>query len=104
MQVVFASPDDEGTATLRYTVEVMHILFARQGGWGDDEADAGALNKHYDAELYTTYSPATRKNLARLNENRIDYDLLDELVCHLANNSEEGAILVFMPGLQTSHL
>lgn len=72
-----------------------------QGGWGDDEADGGPLNKFYDAELYTAYSPATRKNLARLDENRIDYDLLDDLVCHLAAGNEEGAILVFLPGLQT---
>ena len=70
-----------------------------QGGGGDDKGDGAALNKHYDPELYAGYSPATRRNLARLDENRIDYDLLDELVCHLAGSSEDVAILVFLPGL-----
>ena len=69
-----------------------------QGGWGDDEADAGPLNKHYDAELYQSYSSATRRNLARVDEWRIDFDLLEDLVKHIDATYEEGAILVFLPG------
>jgi ATP-dependent RNA helicase DHX29 len=70
-----------------------------QAGWGDDEGEAGALNPHYDADWYTSYSSATRKNLARLDENRIDYDLLDDLVSYLAASSDDGAILIFLPGV-----
>jgi hypothetical protein len=44
------------------------------------------------------FSVATRRNLARLDENRIDYDLLEELVAHIDGSYEEGAILVFLPG------
>jgi hypothetical protein len=69
-----------------------------QAGWGDDHADAAALNPHYDPELYGGYSAAARRNLARLDENRIDYDLLEELVAHIDASYEEGAILVFLPG------
>ncbi len=69
-----------------------------QAGWGDDAADAGALNPHFDAERYAIFSVSTRRNLARLDENRIDYDLLEELVAHIDGSYEEGAILVFLPG------
>ncbi len=69
-----------------------------QAGWGDDAADAGALNPHYDPDMYADFSVATRRNLARLDENRIDYDLLEELVAHIDASYEEGAILVFLPG------
>lgn len=69
-----------------------------QAGWGDDEKDAAASNPFYDAKHYESYSPATRRNLARLDENRIDFDLLEELVCLLATGAEDGAILVFLPG------
>ncbi|CAL8464644.1 g4179 [Coccomyxa elongata] len=70
-----------------------------KAGWGDDAADAGALNPHYDPDMYADFSVATRRNLARLDENRIDYDLLEELVAHIDASYEEGAILVFLPGL-----
>lgn len=69
-----------------------------QAGWGDEGADAGALNPHFDAEAYQEYSQATRRNLARLDENRIDLDLLEELVGFIDASYEEGAILVFLPG------
>ncbi|BDA49474.1 Putative ATP-dependent RNA helicase DHX57 at C-terminar half [Coccomyxa sp. Obi] len=70
-----------------------------KAGWGDDTADVGALNPHYDPDIYADFSVATRRNLARLDENRIDYDLLEELVAHIDASYEEGAILVFLPGL-----
>ena len=43
-----------------------------QAGWGDEGADVGPLNPHFDAEAYQEYSQATRRNLARLDENRIE--------------------------------
>lgn len=33
----------------------------------------------------------------RLNEDVIDYDLLEDLVCHVDETCSEGAILVFLP-------
>lgn len=33
----------------------------------------------------------------RLNEDVIDYDLLEDLVCHVDETCGEGAILVFLP-------
>lgn len=48
-----------------------------KGGWGDEEADTGPLNPNYDPELYESYSTSTRKSLARLNEDRIDFELIE---------------------------
>jgi hypothetical protein len=41
-----------------------------------------------------------QRNLALLDEDRIDYDLLEALVAHIneANAEQEGSILVFLPG------
>lgn len=58
----------------------------------------GPLNPHFDAETYQEYSQSTRRNLARLDENRIDFDLLEELVGHIDADYDEGAVLVFLPG------
>ena len=69
-----------------------------QAGWGDDVKDAAAPNPFYDPDLYQSYSASTRKNLARVDENRIDFDLLDNLISMLSAGPEEGAILVFLPG------
>lgn len=33
----------------------------------------------------------------RLNEDAIDYELLEELICHIDDTCNEGAILVFLP-------
>mgnify|MGYP001791927597 CR=1 FL=1 len=33
----------------------------------------------------------------KLNEDIIDYDLLEDLVCHIDENCGDGAILVFLP-------
>lgn len=33
----------------------------------------------------------------KLNEDVIDYDLLEDLVCHIDENCGDGAILVFLP-------
>ena len=69
-----------------------------QAGWGDEGADVGPLNPHFDAEIYQEYSQSTRRNLARVDENRIDFDLLEELVGHIDAQYDEGAVLVFLPG------
>lgn len=69
-----------------------------KGGWGDDDLGAAPLNRQYDPDLYQDYSAATRRNLARVDEARIDYDLLEDLVAHIDAEHDEGAILVFLPG------
>ena len=69
-----------------------------QAGWGDEEAGGGVSNPHYNPELYASYSANVRKNLAHLDENRIDYELLEELLTQLAADPAEGAILLFLPG------
>lgn len=57
------------------------------------------MNPYYDPSLYQAYSEQTRLNLRKLNEDVIDYDLLEDLVCHIDENSGDGAILVFLPGV-----
>jgi len=85
------------------------------------------MNPHYDPSLYQAYSEQTRLNLVysslpvscgivvwltcfilsflvwlclvqrKLNEDVIDYDLLEDLVCHIDENCGDGAVLVFLP-------
>ncbi|XP_021743071.1 DExH-box ATP-dependent RNA helicase DExH7, chloroplastic [Chenopodium quinoa] len=57
------------------------------------------MNPHYNPSAYQSYSDQTRVNLKKLNEDVIDYDLLEDLVCHIDENCGEGAILVFLPGI-----
>ncbi|KAK3028246.1 hypothetical protein RJ639_037580 [Escallonia herrerae] len=63
-------------------------------GWGDESLLAEEfINPHYIPSNYQSYSAQTQKNLRRLNENVIDYDLLEDLVCHIDETYPEGAIL-----------
>ena len=41
---------------------------------------------------------ALRRNLARVDEVRIDYDLVEALLSYLHEAATEGAVLVFLPG------
>ncbi|KAG2435548.1 hypothetical protein HYH02_011842 [Chlamydomonas schloesseri] len=69
-------------------------------GFGDDEALSAPLNPDYDPEAYSTDVPVfVRRNLARVDEHRIDYDLLEALLGHIDAASEPGAVLVFLPGI-----
>ncbi|XP_074275039.1 DExH-box ATP-dependent RNA helicase DExH7, chloroplastic isoform X2 [Silene latifolia] len=56
------------------------------------------MNPHYNSSSYQSYHEQTRHNLMKLNEDVIDYDLLEDLVCHIDENCGDGAILVFLPG------
>ncbi len=69
-----------------------------QSGWGDADADAAPLNRYYDPELYADYCARTRRNLARVDETRIDFDLLESVVQHIDDSCPDGAVLVFLPG------
>ncbi|XP_024949716.2 DExH-box ATP-dependent RNA helicase DExH7, chloroplastic isoform X1 [Citrus sinensis] len=74
-------------------------------GWGDDSLlSEEYINPYYDPSDYGSYSEQTRQNLKRLNEDVIDYDLLEDLVCHVDETCGEGAILVFLPGVAEIHI
>ncbi|GLI66501.1 hypothetical protein VaNZ11_010328 [Volvox africanus] len=74
-------------------------------GFGDDEALAAPLNPEYDPDLYVNLPLHVRRNLARLDEHRIDYDLLEALLSYIDATTEPGAVLVFLPGIgEINHL
>ncbi|KAJ4717401.1 putative ATP-dependent RNA helicase [Melia azedarach] len=74
-------------------------------GWGDDSLLTEEYsNPYYIPSNYQSYSEQTRQNLKRLNEDVIDYDLLEDLVCHVDETCGEGAILVFLPGVAEIHI
>lgn len=70
-------------------------------GWGDDEAlSSSVLNPNYDPDIYAEYPERARKNLARLNEDVVDLDLIEELIGWADEQTPlPGAILVFLPGM-----
>ena len=55
-------------------------------------------------ELYPGYSDPTLRSLLNVDEEKINYDLLERLVVHITEEYEEGAILVFLPGAPTRAL
>lgn len=68
--------------------------------WGDDSILLeDRVNPYYVPSNYRSYAEQTQLNLKRLNEDVIDYDLLEDLICHIDKTCEEGAILVFLPGM-----
>ncbi|KFK40917.1 hypothetical protein AALP_AA2G060100 [Arabis alpina] len=74
-------------------------------GWGDDHLLAeDCRNPFYVSSNYNSYSDQTQQNLKRLNEDAIDYELLEDLICHIDDTCKEGAILVFLPGVSEIHM
>ncbi|XWS55304.1 hypothetical protein CRYUN_Cryun10bG0163800 [Craigia yunnanensis] len=72
--------------------------------WGDDSLlSEDYVNPHYNSSSYQSYSEQTQQNLKRLNEDVIDYDLLEDLVCHVDETCDDGAILIFLPGVVEIH-
>ena len=69
-------------------------------GWGDTEADAGPLNPDYDASAYAGFSPQTRVSLSRVNEEMLDFDLLEEVLAYIDGTQGPGAVLVFLSGIR----
>lgn len=71
-----------------------------KSGWGDENIlEEDVVNLHYDENLYHNYTERTRQNLKVLNEDVIDYDVLEDLIRHIDKYYERGAILVFLPGM-----
>ncbi|XP_057466071.1 DExH-box ATP-dependent RNA helicase DExH7, chloroplastic-like isoform X1 [Actinidia eriantha] len=72
--------------------------------WGDESLlSEDSINPYYIPSIYQAYSDQTRQNLRRLNEDVIDYDLLEDLVHFIDETYPEGAILVFLPGVSEIH-
>ncbi|KAL6885885.1 hypothetical protein ACP4OV_010146 [Aristida adscensionis] len=68
--------------------------------WGDESTlSEGYVNPHYTSDYYKSYSEITNQNLKRLNEDVIDFDLLEDLICYIDENFPPGAVLVFLPGV-----
>jgi hypothetical protein len=66
--------------------------------WGDESTlSEGYVNPHYVSDYYKSYSERTNQNLKRLNEDVIDFDLLEDLICYIDENCPPGALLVFLP-------
>jgi HrpA-like RNA helicase len=53
------------------------------------------LRKRY----YSKYNPSVINSLSIIDESKINYELIAELVEHIALNNEQGAVLIFLPGM-----
>ncbi|KAF8714746.1 hypothetical protein HU200_027269 [Digitaria exilis] len=68
--------------------------------WGDESTlSEGYVNPHYISDHYKSYSERTNQNLKHVNEDVIDFDLLEDLICYIDENCPPGALLVFLPGV-----
>ncbi|KAL4580736.1 hypothetical protein LXL04_016938 [Taraxacum kok-saghyz] len=94
------TPKQKGAAVDNHRGKKNLVLSA----WGDDTVlSEGYINPYYVSEIYQTYSEQTQQNLKKLNEDVIDYDLLEDLICHIDKTYPEGAVLVFLPGVSEIH-
>ena len=50
-------------------------------------------------KYYSEYDESTMRQLQIVDENCVNLDLIEQLVTHIAEDYEEGAILVFLPGM-----
>jgi len=72
--------------------------------WGEDAAsefggEENPENPDYDPSKYEQCKRSTRLSLSRLNESVIDYDLIEELLAYVDDETDDGAVLVFLPGI-----
>ncbi|XP_061363539.1 DExH-box ATP-dependent RNA helicase DExH7, chloroplastic isoform X2 [Gastrolobium bilobum] len=73
--------------------------------WGDESVlSEENFNPNFVPSHYQSYSEQAQQNLKRLNEDVIDYDLLEDLICFIDETCGEGAILVFLPGVSEINL
>lgn len=63
------------------------------------EVGSGPLNPDYDADAYPNHPETVHEVLKRLNEHAINIDLICELIAYIDVELEEGAILIFVPGI-----
>ncbi|KAJ9552389.1 hypothetical protein OSB04_016434 [Centaurea solstitialis] len=94
------TPKQKGAAVDNHRGKKNLVLSA----WGDESVlSKGYTNPYYVPENYQAYSEQTQQNMKKLNEDVIDYDLLEDLICHIDETYPEGAILVFLPGVSEIH-
>ena len=98
--------DQDNPASHRLRSANVNVLVGSQtkdkvirANWGDDICSDEVLNPEYDPASFADYSSRTRRNLMRLNEEKIDYELIQTLLVHIDDTCEEGAVLVFLPGM-----
>ncbi|KAI5414337.1 hypothetical protein KIW84_040007 [Lathyrus oleraceus] len=74
--------------------------------WGDESLlSEEHCNPHFVPSYYQSFSEQAQKNLKKVNEDVIDYDLIEDLICYIDESCGEGAILVFLPGVfEINHL
>jgi ATP-dependent RNA helicase DHX29 len=95
--------DQAGDAILNPHVDATSLAAMLGGGGGVDgdggyegldegSSNGGSIN-------HRGYSITTVRNLSRVNEDRIDMDLVEHVVLHIHETHEPGAILVFVPGM-----
>ena len=69
--------------------------------WDDRETHVQPDAEGNEArEMYADYSANTQVSMALVDENRINYELMVDLLSIIAEGNEEGAVLVFLPGLR----
>lgn len=67
--------------------------------WGTDDVWRGDENPDYDPALFENNSNLTNRNLSRIDESIIDYDLIETLLGHVDDEAPAGAVLIFLPGI-----
>ena len=74
----------------------------------EEDIDSSYTDSNIPEEYLERYSKKTRLVLSRIDETRINYDLIVSLLNYVCNNSEtqqkndipeDGAILIFLPGM-----
>jgi len=50
-------------------------------------------------DMYPDYSEMTWKSLQTIDEEKINYELIELLVAYIADELEDGAVLIFLPGM-----
>jgi len=50
-------------------------------------------------DMYPEYSETTWKSLQVIDEEKINYELIELLVAYIADDLEDGAVLIFLPGM-----
>jgi len=58
-----------------------------------------SINPEYSETRYAEFGESVCNVLKALNEHVINYDLIFELLCYIDDTYDEGAVLVFLPGL-----
>ncbi|RKP07362.1 P-loop containing nucleoside triphosphate hydrolase protein, partial [Thamnocephalis sphaerospora] len=72
-------------------------------GLDEEDLELGGDALYPEQFLHGSYSNGTRRTLNRMDENRINYELIIALLEYLCSNTAEGtqddAILIFLPGM-----